>query len=325
MMEERSSMPDDKQLASTLEEMDELNELDEPALEPIGDTRKEHDYHRFIMNPSPSEGELTVLFSGEGRPHPLHKIGPAIHDYVLVHTVLSGHGVYRTGGQSYTCRGGDSFVIFPGELFSYQADAEDPWHYVWVGFVGSNAHTLLDSMGVTRERPVVRGARLPDLRPLYNSLNDNLQQTDDPPLANIEASGWLRLILGQLGRICRGDGTTTEPDTAAIDRQIEQAIRFMSLHYTQPVSIDQLSRTLGYHRTHLSRMFKRTTGLSPKQYLMQIRLERAQTLLSDTSMPIDQVASAVGFNDPLYFSKKFKDWAGTSPSTYRKELPQREW
>jgi len=322
MMEEQKNVPDDKQPASALDELDGLD--DEQVLVPIGDTAGEHDFHRFILNPAPSEGQLTVLFSGEGRPHPLHKIGPAIHDYALVHTVLSGHGIYRTRGQSYTCRGGDSFVIFPGELFSYQADAEEPWHYVWVGFVGTHAYTLLDSMGITPEHPVVRGARLPDLRPLYNSLNDTLQQTDDPLLADLEGSGWLRLILGQLGRICRGSGTSTDLDTAAIDRQIEQAIRFMSLHYTQPVSIDQLSRTLGYHRTHLSRMFKRTTGLSPKQYLMQIRLERAQTLLSDTSIPVDQVASAVGFNDPLYFSKKFKEWAGTSPSAYRKELPQRE-
>jgi AraC-like DNA-binding protein/quercetin dioxygenase-like cupin family protein len=266
---------------------------DEQALMPIGDTTGEHDYIRFSLNPAPGEGELTVLFSGEGRPHPLHKIGPAIHDYVLVHTVLSGRGSYRTRGQSYTCRGGDSFVIFPDELFSYQADAEEPWHYVWVSFIGSNAVRLLGSMGVTPDRPIIRGARLADLRPLYNSLQESLHQTDDPALADLEASGWLRLILVHMGRICRGNGTHAEPDTAAIDRQIEQAIRFMSLHYTQPVSIEQLSRTLGYHRTHLSRMFKRTTGLSPKQYLMQIRLERAQTLLSDTSMPIDQVASGV--------------------------------
>lgn len=305
--------------------MEEDFELeDDLTLEPIGDTSGEHDYHRFIMNQAPGEGELTVLFSGEGQTHPLHKIGPAIHDYVLVHTVLSGHGVYRTRGQSYTCRGGDSFIIFPGELFSYQADAEEPWHYTWVSFVGASAAPLLESLGVSPDRPIIRGARLPDLRPLYSSLHDCLQHADDPPLADLEASGWLRLVLGQLGRIGRGNQPTAVPDTAAIDRQIEQAIRFMSLHYTQQVSIDQLSRMLGYHRTHLSRMFKRTTGLSPKQYLMQIRLERAQMLLSDTSMPIDHVASAVGFNDPLYFSKKFKEWSGISPTQYRKELPQRQ-
>ncbi|EFM11278.1 transcriptional regulator, AraC family [Paenibacillus curdlanolyticus YK9] len=286
--------------------------------QPSGDTRHEHDFMKLAINPSPSGSELAVLFSGEGRPHPLHTIGPAIHDYVLVHTVLAGRGVYEVRGHAYPCRAGDSFIIFPGELFSYQADEHEPWHYVWVSFVGPASRQLLANVGVTPDCPIVSGSSLPDIRMLYRSLQDSLSPAGDAPLADLESAGWLRLLLGSFGR-ANGAGRLAKPDdTTAIDRQIEQAIRFMSLHYTQQVSIDQLSRTLGYHRTHLSRMFKRTTGLSPKQYLMTIRLERAQTLLASTAMPIDQVASAVGFNDPLYFSKKFKSATGFAPSDYRK-------
>jgi len=280
------------------------------------DTRHEHDYMMFRLNPLPGEGELAVLFAGEGRPHPLHTIGPAVHEYVLVHTVLSGSGAYEWRGHAYSCRAGDSFVIFPGELFSYQADAHDPWHYVWVSFVGAGAQSLLAAVGITPEKPIASGSRLPDIRTLYGSLMDSLSKTDEPRIADLESSGWLRLLLSRLGQASRAERETAAA-AAAIDRQIEQAIRFMSLHYAQPVSIEQLSRTLGYHRTHLSRMFKRTTGLSPKQYLMQIRLERAQKLLADTAMPIDQVSVSAGFNDPLYFSKKFRSWAGVSPSAYR--------
>ncbi|WP_127533952.1 AraC family transcriptional regulator [Paenibacillus kobensis] len=280
------------------------------------DTRHEHDYMMFQLNPLPGESELAVLFSGEGRPHPLHKIGPAVHEYVLVHTVLSGSGTYTARGRTYTCRAGDSFIIFPGELFSYQADALDPWHYVWVSFIGSSAQALLATVGITPEKPIVAGGRLTDIRTLYSSLMDSLSKTDEPRIADLESSGWLRLLLSCLGQANRAEPAIAV-DTTAIDRQIEQAIRFMSLHYAQPVSIEQLSRTLGYHRTHLSRMFKRMTGLSPKQYLMQIRLERAQKLLTDTTMPIDQVAVSAGFNDALYFSKKFRSWAGASPSAYR--------
>ena len=54
----------------------------------------EHDYFSLGMNPSPADGELTVLFSGEGQPQRLHGIGPAIHDYYLIHTVLGGEGVF---------------------------------------------------------------------------------------------------------------------------------------------------------------------------------------------------------------------------------------
>ncbi|GFN29985.1 AraC family transcriptional regulator [Paenibacillus xylaniclasticus] len=290
--------------------------------QPQQDTRHEHEFMMFQLNPLPGEGELDVLFAGEGKPHPLHKIGPAVHEYVLIHTVLSGSGTYTMKGRTYTCRAGDSFIIFPGELFSYQADAYDPWHYLWVSFTGARAQILLETVGITPDKPIAAGARLTDIRSLHNSLMSSLSKTDEPHIANLESSGWLRLMLSSLGQASRAE-RSGPVDAAAIDRQIEQAIRFMSLHYAQPVSIEQLSWTLGYHRTHLSRMFKRMTGLSPKQYLMQIRLERAQQLLTETAMPIDQVAASAGFNDPLYFSKKFRSWAGISPSAYRQAAVSR--
>src|SRR5690606_121737 len=72
------------------------------------------DHTRFQMafHPSPIPGELSVIFSGEGDPVGGHKIGPAVHDYFLIHTVLSGTGSYSTGSMRYKCKAGDSFFIF---------------------------------------------------------------------------------------------------------------------------------------------------------------------------------------------------------------------
>ena len=83
---------------------------------------------RFLLglNSAPGSGELSVMFCGEGDPVGGHKIGPAVHDYDLIHTVLSGRGLFAAGGQTYECRAGDTFVLFPGELFSYEADKYDP-------------------------------------------------------------------------------------------------------------------------------------------------------------------------------------------------------
>jgi len=77
-----------------------------------------------------------------------------------------------------------------------------------------------------------------------------------------------------------------------------------------------LSRNLGYHRAHLFNAFKARTGLSPKQYLTKIRIDKAKELLAGP-LTIDQIASSVGFNDALYFSRQFKKSTGMSPSEYR--------
>jgi AraC-like DNA-binding protein len=279
----------------------------------------EHDYYSVGINPSPPDGELSVLFSGEGKPQSLHKMGPAIHDYYLIHTVLSGQGEFAFRDKRYNCYAGDTFIIFPGELFSYQADEHKPWHYVWVAFVGHGAAALLDSLGVSREKPVITGSLNPKVRSYYDQLLGCFQSDSLPDLSNLEAGGWVRLLLQQFGLAERRHEAVKPASDTVIDHVMKQAIQYLTLQYTQNISIEHMSNMLGYHRTHLCKLFKQTTGLAPIQYLQKIRMERAELLL-DTSMTIDQIASSVGFGDALYFSRKFRKWRGKSPSEYRKAL-----
>jgi len=280
----------------------------------------DHTRFKLAVHPAPIPGELTVIFSGEGDPVGGHKIGPAVHDYYLAHTILSGTGVYSAGGKRYKCQAGDTFFIFPGEPFSYEADKRDPWRYAWVAMQGSMTAGLLAGLGITVAEPMLRGD-CRRLLPLYRRIRRGLEEAADSPLlADLESAGCLRMLLAAFGAANRErlemGGRASLSD---MERQIAQAERLLSTHYAQAVSIDGLSRTYGYHRTHFSQMFKRATGLSPKQYLYKVRMERAESLLA-TALPIEQVAASVGFNDALYFSKQFHKWSGASPTAYRRSL-----
>jgi AraC-like DNA-binding protein len=276
----------------------------------------EHISFSSQVNPGRGHGEITVLFSGNGQPIGGHKIGPAVHNYFLIHTVISGRGLYEINGNRYKCSKGDSFIIFPGELFSYEADPEEPWHYVWVAFRGHLSGALLPQLGITTERPVIPGSGHRKTFALYRRLLLALQQTEWPPLADLEASGLLRLLLHEFGLSNKAALPFAPTHASAAERQIQQAVRWLSLQYAQPVSIGQLARSLGYHRTHLSKIFKQQIGLSPMQFLMQIRLEQAKILLQ-SHWTVEQVASSVGFADALYFSKQFRKAYGESPTQYR--------
>lgn len=74
----------------------------------------EHYHFTAGFNLAPDEIDLTVLFSGEGKPVPGHKMGPSVHDYYLIHTVMDGKGVFQSESNSQVCGAGDTFVIFPG-------------------------------------------------------------------------------------------------------------------------------------------------------------------------------------------------------------------
>jgi AraC-like DNA-binding protein/quercetin dioxygenase-like cupin family protein len=280
----------------------------------------EHSYFTASFNLVPEEQDMAVLFSGEGRPVPGHKIGPSVHDYFLIHTVLDGEGFFQSGNVSRHCRTGDTFVIYPGSLFSYQADKDNPWHYVWVALQGEAVTALLSDAGITKERPLLHSGNTRELHSLYEHIRLAFQQSPYPRLESLEASGWTRLLLHQFG-LANLSVLPARPKEMpeVIDRQIDQAIRWISLQFHQQISIDHMAATLGYHRVHLSKAFKQKTGLSPKQYLLKMRMDKARELLGGT-LTIDQVASSVGFNDALYFSKQFRKYTGMPPSEYRAVL-----
>ncbi|WP_020616964.1 AraC family transcriptional regulator [Paenibacillus daejeonensis] len=271
------------------------------------------------INTHPAQGDLSVLFSGYGKPLPNHRMGPAVHNYYLIHTVKSGYGVFEIAGKRYDCRAGDTFVIVPGELFTYIADDKNPWVYQWVSFVGESASSLLEALGISVQQPVLHHADARRIRVLYDRIRQALQTIPSPVLADLEAGGLLRLLLRQLGSAPADFHPTAGPRQSDMERQVGQMAMWLSLQYDQDLSIARIAKTLGYHRTHLSKMFKQVTGYSPSQYLYRVRMHRAESLLA-SDLTIGQVASSVGFPDPLYFSKQFRRWKGVTPSTFRKQL-----
>lgn len=278
----------------------------------------EHDWHHVSINSSAQELGVTVLFCGEGQPIGKHRIGPTAHDHVLLHTIVAGRGWFESDGKRYTCSAGDTFVILPGCQISYEADAVHPWQYVWAAFSSRENERLLSAIGVTDECCVIRGE--PDIRLLeaYRLLQEALQESAYPQLANLQAAGQMQLLLHRLGLANTGRLKPEVPGPSSMERQISRAISWFQLQYAQPLSINHIARSLGYHRTHLSKMFRVVTGLSPIQYLLRIRMERAAQLLQEGELSVKQVASFVGYNDALYFSKQFRKWSGQSPSEYGK-------
>jgi AraC-like DNA-binding protein len=92
---------------------------------------------------------------------------------------------------------------------------------------------------------------------------------------------------------------------------------FIDQNIDQPLSLDCLSRAVGLSRMHFAALFRRATGLRPHDYVMQRRMERAKQLLSESSMPIVEIAFCVGFQSQSHFTTVFKRAVGTTPNGWR--------
>jgi AraC-like DNA-binding protein len=272
-----------------------------------------HITYRVSVNSYPIREEISVLFAGQAETEPSHDVPPQVYDYYLVHMVIAGKGMFRCLGKEYQLEAGDSFFIFPGELVSYTADSIDPWVYRWVGFRGTDVDRMLSQAGIGVHRSTVRATNRRRAETLYRQVERVLEEST--PGSNYSAGGYFRLLLAEYARAA-GSGLNRSRAAAYTSEPMDRAIRWLMVQYSQQISIEAMARQLGYHRTHLSKLFKQHTGQSPMNFLLKIRMERAQSLLLQP-LTVEQVASSVGYSDALYFSKQFRKYYGMSPTQYR--------
>ena len=92
---------------------------------------------------------------------------------------------------------------------------------------------------------------------------------------------------------------------------MDSAVDFIARHYAEDLRLDDLVRCTGYGRTRLFALFKRHTGLSPNEYLVRLRIRKAQALAVRGNSNAAAVAKAVGFHDTSYFKKVYLRYTGT--------------
>lgn len=117
--------------------------------------------------------------------------------------------------------------------------------------------------------------------------------------------------------------TQGEPGEYRVTRHVYEAIGIMEQHYSNPLSIEEIADAVGLSRDYFSREFKRMIGLSPGEYLKNVRLAKAMELLQNPINTIAGVAAQVGVDDPAYFTRQFKKSLGMSPSQYQADLTGR--
>jgi AraC-like DNA-binding protein len=125
----------------------------------------------------------------------------------------------------------------------------------------------------------------------------------------VELMIW-QLIL-ELGRLIEGQGKLQG------NYHVRQALAYLDNHFYEDCSIGGLAQKMGLNRSYLHRIFKEETGLTPRTYLLKVRLERACGLLARTDLPIAEVSDYVGFSSQQYFNHVFRKYKGMTPRQYR--------
>lgn len=208
-------------------------------------------------------------------------------------------------------RAGQALVIPPRTPHAYRADAGDPWTIWWVHVAGERISAPVAAVCPDSSPRVLDLHEQLRTQSLVDEAISLLERDETPPtLLAVSGVGWA--LLTQLAAdAATGGRGRTEP--------VRQAQEHLRRHLDQPVRVGDLARAAGLSTSHFSALFRAATGGGVLEYLKRLRMARACELLITTPRTVSEVASAVGYDDPFYFSRQFRAVHGCSPLQYRAE------
>jgi AraC family transcriptional regulator len=103
-------------------------------------------------------------------------------------------------------------------------------------------------------------------------------------------------------------------------RKLRRVTDFIAENYDHEIKLVELARVAGMSSFHFAREFKKSTGITPHQYLIKYRIERAKSLLARDDLPLTEVGLRSGFSHQSHFTRLFRRITGTTPHSYRLTL-----
>ena len=264
----------------------------------------------------PSINAVNLNYFGQEQCEPGFSFGPFRRTCYLLHFIRSGKGRLIKEDKTYSINSGQVFLIFPGEETIYQADEEQPWLYAWVGFQGILVEDMMRRAGFTPDSPVVTCRNM-----------DAMMVTMDALLAAkdlVYTNELLRLgYLYQLIALLTQNNDQSETKSAAAEDMdslyVRAAVNMLINPANPQIKVSDVASAIGISRGYLSIIFKKTMKVSPQEFQLNFRMEKAGNLLRSTPLSVSAVAEELGYTDVLSFSKSFRRYFGMSPTDFREQ------
>ena len=249
---------------------------------------------------------IGLYYCGKRLSTPNHVYGPEIRSHFLLTLVEKGNATLYSKKGAIDFGEGQMLVMFPGEQIFYKAHTN--WTIRWVGVTGDQVERIFSLLGVTRANPIWTPPSISLLSDLMEQLY--VLQSSHSPLSQYKTQAVLCDLFAHMLSTLNSENTITNP--------VDVAKEIIHYNYNNNLAITELAKKVFLDPAYFSRLFKQETGLSPKEYVTKIRLEKAKKLLRSTNYSIKNISISVGYQDALYFSRLFVKNENCSPSDYRK-------
>ena len=230
-------------------------------------------------------------------------------DHLLMHC-FQGAGWLEVVGGRQMVRAGDVMVLPAGVAHSYGADAGSPWTLYWCHLGGVAVDAFLSPLLGVDPFVVSHAGVATHLLLEWQALLDARSPGYEPERLQMMAARLrlLLLALAQSGQ--QAGGIRSRLDVAMLQD-------WMQAHLDQSVSLERLAAVAGMEKFHFARTFRRLTGQAPLAHFQHRRMAKACEWLDAGEDGIGDIAQRLGYADPHYFSRQFRQVIGMAPSAYR--------
>ncbi|OXM83013.1 AraC family transcriptional regulator [Paenibacillus rigui] len=251
------------------------------------------------------------------------------HQFFELNMVLEGTQYFNLTDRKFKMTAGDILFIKPDEVHSCHCPDNQNITYVCM-------HFNVDEPQLRQSLLKIKDSLHPEGSPLWEALYPALMRIDTigaegdkhyNDLKNVSlflevisaicrtVANPMHHILGNENRYDRLASRIAKKITSLADDWAEVGGDVLIKH-----GIKEVAEELGYHPTYCTRVFKSMYGVSPRDYISNIKLRESKLLLSQQDLTIEQVAARLGYRDVSYFSKQFKRWTNLSPSDFRRRI-----
>lgn len=231
------------------------------------------------------------------------------HDYYLMY-LTSGSLDALIDGQECTIVPGD-LVLFPPEReYRYTKISSADVQYLWVHFTGSKAEEMLEKLGFSGCGIFKLGID-EHISMLFMLIMEDFILRDEY-YAQSAANRLVSLLIAMRRRL-----DSNEAQTYDSMGRIFESIKYIHSNFQKPLTNEQLAEIEHLSVSQYIELFKKSTGATPRSYIIELRIRNSCDLLQRSDLTVAQIAQAVGYDDPHYFSRIFKSHRGVSPEQYR--------
>lgn len=245
------------------------------------------------------------------QPHVSKRTG--LSSYLCI-IVEEGSGKLCYGNQEYEMKCGDVVFIDCLKPYSHESSQDDLWTLRWCHFNGIGMADIYKKYCERGGQPVFQTQKADMYRKLLEEIHETADGQDYVRDMKINAA------LSQMLILLMEDAWNPQKSVVVSNKRmnLHSIKQYLDEHYTEKITLDQLSAQFFINKQYLTKIFHETYGMTIVNYLNNKRITQAKHMLRFTDMSMEEIANKVGMTDANYFSRTFKKIEGVRPSEFRK-------